>query len=240
MPRRALLIALLALAGCKDDKKQQAAGKAAPDAAPRAPDAAAAQGPMIAPAPAPSAATAEGCKTTAPYTTKTMRLAAEARQVPAENLDAVAAELSAAFLEQCSASQWPAHFLACLDRAPQDLAAYRRCFERLPAARRTAWNARLDEIIGPAGGQTYPAPARQGAEGLPFEEVCPAFVAEVARLDTCTGAQYMPVLEEVYARARAVTVDDVIPTAEQATLKALCDERTVTAREAATAFCKGQ
>ena len=239
--RPALLFALLAVAACKDDPKQQAATKAAPDAAARtaAPDAAAAPDrDLLPPAPAQTTATADGCKVTAPYMTTTLRLAAEARKVPADKLDAAATDLTAAFVEQCSAGGWPAGFLACLDRAPQDLDSYRRCFERLPAARRTVWNARLDEIVGAAGGQTYPAPARQGVTGVPFEELCPGFVAELARLDGCAGAAYVPALEEVYARARAATVDDVIPADAQPALKALCEERAVTARETATAMCK--
>lgn len=242
MRRSALLIALLAVVACKDDKKQQAAGtKTTPDAGKAtAPDAGGgkAKGPLLPPAEPPAAATEAACKTNAPFMTPTLRLAAEARQVPADKLDAVAKDLTAALLDQCTADAWPNGLIGCLDRGTQDLDTYRRCFERLPARKRTAWNARLDSILGAAGGTTYPAPPPRGVQGTTFEELCPVFVAEVARFDTCATSMYLPAIEEVYAAARQATADDLIPTDAQPALEALCDERAALVRESTTNLCQ--
>jgi hypothetical protein len=240
---RALVIAVLALAACKDDKKPETAAKAAPDAAakpPAAPDAAARDPkapPLLPEAPAPAKATAAQCQELSEYTLPTLKLAAEARKVPADKSAAVAKELAASLLEQCNAG-WPAGFYGCMATSPQDLDSYRRCFERLPAATRTAWNARLDEVLGAAGGTTYPEPARTGVQGVTFEALCPAFVAEVTRLDSCAGAMYLPDIEAVFAAARQATVEDVIPADRQEQLRLLCEPRAMVAREAASRLCQ--
>jgi hypothetical protein len=242
MPRRrALVIAVLALAACKDDKPKTSAAKPTPDAAAAAvaPDAAARTKPLAPPAEPPVAATGDDCKNVAEYAVPMFKVAAEARKVPADKSDAVAKDLAAAFLEMCGSEAWPRYFAACVAKSPPDLETYKRCFERLPARKRFAWNARLDSILGPAGGTTYPQPPDDGTQGTTLEELCPVFIAESGRFDICAGgAMYMPELEQVYALARkSQGSNGLIPPEHQPALKALCDERAQLAREATTSYC---
>jgi len=239
----AAVIALLALAACKDKKQTPAAAAPPDDAAAAAPADAGrtSDKPLLEPAPPPGPSTADACKITAEYATVTLRKAAEARKVPADKLDGAAKELSAAFLEMCGADAWPAYFVECIGKSTQDVDTYRRCFDRLSAPRRAAWNARLETIIGAAGGTIYPPPPQAEVEGTTFEELCPVFVAESGRLDVCAGAgMYIPQLEEVFATARRAEVGGLIPVDAQPAIKAMCDERAQVAREAASNFCRGQ
>ena len=97
----------------------------------------------------------------------TLKLAAEARKVPADKASAAATDLGAAFLEQCTTNAWPAGILGCLGQSPQDLDTYRRCFEHLSAAKRTAWNARLDGIVGAAAARSTRRPLRSAPRAPP-------------------------------------------------------------------------
>jgi hypothetical protein len=241
MLRPAALALLLLLPACKDRPKTAAAPAAddagpaaAAEARPRRP-----RGPLLPPAPPPEPVTAEDCAQTGGSAVGTLRAVAEARGVPADQLADTAAQIAAAFVEACQRDGWPPGLLDCVGKAPAQATTYQRCFDRMPAAARATWEARLDGLVVAAGGSAAARPPEPAGEGIVFEALCPAFVAEMHRLDDCAGAgMYVPALEEVWFQARRSAVGGVIPADLQPALRALCDERTETARQVASNMCR--
>lgn len=246
---RRLPFALLALAvapslaACRDKAKPQAKAGSGTAPAPAAVDAApAAPGkPMVPVAVAPEAATAELCQVATTHFAPGFQAVASALEVPADKVDGVANELAASFAKQCASDGWPVNLLPCLTRQIADIFTYRRCFERLPTAKRDAWSAYVYQAVAKAGGKAVEVTSvsETPPDGVPFEQVCPSFVAEVARFDACAGgAMYLPEAEEVYGERRRVEVGGVVPAAEIEHLKQVCAARAELTRKATTSFCK--
>jgi len=235
---RALLLvsaSVLVLAACKDKSKPVAKVE------PAALDAAVAPPPdmKLLPRAAPvEVATDDDCQATGDYFKPGLRAAAVDRQVAAAKLDAAADGLHAVFLQLCREDEWPAGVLDCVGKNPTDLDTYRRCFERLPTAKRNAWFVKLDEVMTTVGGQTQAVPPAPDAKGEPFEVVCATFVNELARLDDCAGSgMYVPTLEEVFVMRRQLEYGGLIPPDQRNTMAQLCGRRADDARQVASENC---
>jgi hypothetical protein len=224
-----LALAMAAASGCKCKRDASTtAATAAADAAAvgGAPTADGPPGKSLPPPPKAEPATHDDCQETGDYARRTLRAVAASRDVPLDGLDAVEADLAAAFIEACKQDRWPAMYLDCIGKNDNDLMTYERCTNRLPAVARAAWTQRLVEIVGKAGGQVeagVPAPAGTGPT---FEELCGGFVDQVARLEECAGpGWYMPAIEQVFHEGRRIAVDGVIPEDHREPLRELCAER---------------
>jgi hypothetical protein len=248
MSRFALVCALLSIAACKDKKNETPAAKAAsadasaqpsrdvPSTPPRTNPPTTANVP---PAESPPVATADQCKDRGGVVTSgSLRAIAEARKVPEGKLDAVMKELETAFSATCAKEAWPNFVLQCIGTSPPNKESYERCMARLPDAKRAAWETTLDAAVTKAGGEAHPVPKVDNATGTAFEELCPVFVAEMARLDGCSGGNmYIPQLENVFAMARSASAGGLIPPDAQPRIKAACDEQAEVARKEGAQAC---
>jgi hypothetical protein len=248
MSRFAVVCALLSVTACKDKPADQPAAKAAPGDASAQPSRDVPSTPPrtnppatadVKPAESPAIATADQCKVRGgAVTSGSLRAIAEARKVPADKLDAVMKELETAFSDACGKDAWPNFVLQCIGTSPPNKETYERCMARLPDAKRATWETTLDAAVTKAGGESHPVPKVENATGTAFEELCPVFVAEMARLDGCTGGNmYIPQFENVFAMARSASAGGLIPPDAQPRIKQACDEQAQVVRSEAAKAC---
>lgn len=241
------VLLLVALAACKDKPEEKAAAPKAPaqdgagaatGAAPPPREPAPPKPPPLPPAEPPATATAEDCKRVEDRAGETLRSYAAARGVPAAQVDAVAKDLLGAYVEACGKGDWPLAFVACIGSSPAQADSYQRCAMRLPYAVTKTWDARVDAAVTKAGGKPVERPTDTAGEGVPFEELCASFVAEMARLDRCVGGnQYTPRLEAVYWEGRNAAVGGLIPPDKQDALRAQCEAGAKVAAEDTARNC---
>jgi hypothetical protein len=226
------------LSGCKSCSKK----KAAPDAVAAAPVVDAGPpdpGTKLSKAPPPAASTDDDCTKTGTFAAPLLRNMALDQKVPNDQVDAVEKAAVQAYIDACKSDDWPAGINDCVGKNPGDLFTWQRCVNRFPEAARDKFQTAFDAIVVKAGGvakggDKTPPPAG----GVTFEQLCPAFVAEMTRLDHCASSgMYVPDLENVMIAAHAFAVGGVIPTDKQAELSAMCAKGTDGARSVEAQMC---